>query len=374
MTHTDADALVLGGGLAGSMVALELARAGRQPVVLERTKSAHHKVCGEFLSGEAIHYLARHNVNPAALGAVRLHAVRLVLRKAIIEDTLPFPAYSLTRSLLDEALLLRAASAGVDVQRNCTVESVQQEEGAWCASVRDGRCFRSKHAFLATGKHDLRGWPRPAGTHRGLVAFKMYYRLTPQQHAALGDAIELILFPGGYAGLQPVEGGRVNLCLLITGKCLKGAGSSWAGVSSHLMRHSPHLAARLDRATPLLDAPLTAAHIPYGHVQATSPNGLWYVGDQAAVIPSFCGDGMAIALHSGAVAAQHFLQGDRSETYQLQLRAQLRRRLALATRLSQVLVALPEAAQIVRLAPTLLSRIALMTRIPERALLAEASF
>lgn len=369
MTPVDTDALVLGGGLAGCTVALDLARAGRQTVLLERSKAAHHKVCGEFLSGEALHYLTRQGIDLAALGAVALHSVRLVLRSGIIEDRLPFAAYSLTRSVLDEELLKRAAAAGVDVQRNSTVESLQQEDGAWSASVRDGRRLRSKNIFLATGKHDLRGFPRPAGTHRGLIAFKMYYQLTPQQHAQLGDAIELILFPGGYAGLQPVEGGRVNLCLLVTGKCLKSVGNNWAGLLPHLLRHSPSLQMRLDGATAILDAPLTASHIPYGHVQANSPDGLWHLGDQAAVIPSFCGDGMAIALHSGAVAARHFLQGDRAETYQLQLRAQLGRRLALATRLSQVMVAWPEAAQLVRLAPGLLSRIASMTRIPNAALL-----
>ncbi|SEB99835.1 NAD(P)/FAD-dependent oxidoreductase [Terriglobus roseus] len=369
MTPIDAEALIVGGGLAGSMVALELAKAGRGAVLLERSKAAHHKVCGEFLSAETIHYLARHNVDLPALGAISLHSVRLVLRRGIVEDRLPFAAYSLTRSVLDEALLTHAAAAGVVVERNSAVEHLQPQGAAWCASVRDGRSFRSANIFLATGKHDLRGFSRPAGTHRGLIAFKMYYRLTPQQHAQLGAAVELILFPGGYAGLQPVEDGRVNLCLLVTGKCLKSVGSNWAGLVPYLFRHAPHLEERLRGAVSLLDAPLTASHIPYGHMQAASRDGLWHLGDQAAVIPSFCGDGMAIALHSGAVAAHHFLKGDRAETYQLQLRSQLGRRLALATRLSQAMVAWPEAAQIARLVPGLLSRIASMTRIPDTALL-----
>ena len=45
-----ADHLVIGGGLAGSMVALRLAAAGREVTLLERERTAHHKVCGEFLS------------------------------------------------------------------------------------------------------------------------------------------------------------------------------------------------------------------------------------------------------------------------------------------------------------------------------------
>ena len=49
---------MIGGGLAGSMVAMRLASAGREVVLLEKEREAHHKVCGEFLSREAIHYLA----------------------------------------------------------------------------------------------------------------------------------------------------------------------------------------------------------------------------------------------------------------------------------------------------------------------------
>ena len=369
MIRSDKAALVVGGGLAGSMVALELARAGRPSVLLERSSGPHNVVCGEFLSSETIHYLARHQVDLAELGAVPISQLRLALPGNLLQENLPFPAYSLTRFRLDEELLRSAAIAGVDVQRDCHVNGLEEHSGMWRVSARDGRTFRSSDVFLATGKHDLRGWPRPAGTHRGLVAFKMYFTLAPQQHTALGNAVELILFRGGYAGLQPVEGGRVNLCLLVTARRLQQAGSTWGGLLPDLLRESSHLADRLHGAAPLLDAPLAASHIPYGHMQAESPGGLWRVGDQAAVIPSFCGDGMAIALHSSALAARHYLRRETSAWYQGQLRQHLRYRLALATRLSQCLVAFPAAGHIARLVPGLLSRIACMTRISDSVLL-----
>lgn len=365
------EALVIGGGLAGSMLALELARNGNATALLERSKGPHHTVCGEFLSSEAIHYLRRHDIDLDALGAVTIRRIRLVLRKTCIEEALPFPARSLTRYVLDDALLQRAAAAGVKVWRECHADGLQRQSDMWSVAVRGGDAFHARDVFLATGKHDLRGWHRPAGTHHGLLAFKMYYQLTTQQHAAVSDTIELILFHGGYAGLQPVEGGRVNLCLLVNKEVLQNVGSNWTQLLAHILNHAPHLADRLQHATPLLDAPLAASHIPYGHVQADAPAGLWRLGDQAAVIPSFCGDGMAIALHSATLAARHYMQGDNSEIYQRQLRQQLGRRIAIAARLSQWMVAFPEAAQIARLFPGLLSRIAAMTRIPSEALLTE---
>ena len=53
---TTVDNLVIGGGLAGSMVAIGLATAGRQVTLLEKKSAASHKVCGEFLSPEAVGY------------------------------------------------------------------------------------------------------------------------------------------------------------------------------------------------------------------------------------------------------------------------------------------------------------------------------
>lgn len=363
------DALIVGGGLAGSMVALELARAGRHPVLLERSKGPHDKVCGEFLSREALHYLERHSIDVLALGAVPIRSVRLALRKTQRECELPFVALSLSRRRLDEEMLRVASSAGIEVHRDACACSLEERHGAWSATLRDGRVLQARTAFLATGKHDLRGWTRPPGTHRGLVAFKMYYRLERKQYAQLGNAVELILFPGGYAGLQAVEEGKVNLCLLVSSERLRKCGSQWPGLLQHLLQSAPHLAERLDGAVPLLPAALAISHIPYGHMQRPLPDGLWRIGDQAAVIPSFCGDGMAIALHSGALAAQEFLRGASPENYQRTLRTQLRWRLSSAARLSQLLVALPQAAQLVRWFPRLLSTIALITRIPDTALL-----
>ena len=58
-------------------------------------------------------------------------------------------------------------------------------------------------------------------------------------------------------------------------------------------------------AEPLLARPLTISGVPYGFLAPPRPDDpVFRLGDQAAVIPSFCGDGMAIALHSAVLAAE----------------------------------------------------------------------
>jgi hypothetical protein len=79
-----------------------------------------------------------------------------------------------------------------------------------------------------------------------------------------------------------------NLCLVITKKQLSAYGKSW-------------------------DKPLAIFGIPYGFVYRPSDREsatLFRLGDQMAVIPSLCGDGMDIALHTGFMAADFYLKAD----------------------------------------------------------------
>jgi flavin-dependent dehydrogenase len=117
---------------------------------------------------------------------------------------------------------------------------------------------------------------------------------------------------------------------------------------------------------------LAISSIPYGHL-AGQPFGLWCVGDQAAVIPSFTGDGMSIALHSAALATEMYLAGESAEQYNHRLHAQLNRGMSLASRLSRSMVT--KAGRSLALFglfffPNAMRCIAASTRIPKQALLA----
>lgn len=363
------EAVVIGGGLSGSTLAIRLAEEGRDVLLLEKSAAAEDKMCGEFFSREALHYLARLGVDPVAFGAVAINGVRLAQRRILAESALPFQALSLTRRVLDEALLARAVAAGAEVRRGVRAQALDAQADGWIAKLPGAREVRAKTAFLATGKYDLHGWQRRGGRQNDLVAFKMYFRLAPAQIAALGGFVELILFPGGYAGLQPVERGVANLCLLVTRARLKQCDSSWAKLLEHMCATSPHLALRLQGAVPTLARPLALSSIPYGYLPARSTGSLWRVGDQAAVIPSFSGDGMSIALHSAHVAADLYLRGKTPQQFAASLSAQLRPGVGLATTLSRLLVAMPAAAHVTRLWPGLLRRIVTATRVPDHALL-----
>ena len=363
-------AVVVGGGPAGAALATRLALAGRQVVLVEREPVPTDKVCGEFLSHEARDYLAFLGLDLPALGAVPIDAVRLCVRGHVVAVPLPFAASSLSRRVLDEALLGRAASAGAVVRRGAKVVELSRAGSGWSARLEDGTFVKTAEAFLATGKHDLRGHRRPRGLQDDLVAFKLHWRLAPRQAAELERHVELVLFEGGYAGLQPVEGGRANLCLLVRRRRLLALGQRWGALLAAMRAESPHLDARLAGAEPCGARPLALSAIPYGHVRRRA-DGIWRLGDQAAVIPSFSGDGMSIALHSAELAAATYLEGGTADVYQRRLSRDVTGQVLLATLLSQGLVRRPGQTALCAAAslwPGLMSSVAFHTRVPNAAL------
>jgi flavin-dependent dehydrogenase len=336
MPRPTVDNLVIGGGLAGSMVAIRLAAAGRQVTLLEMEATAHHKVCGEFLSPEAVVYLNQVKINTLDLGAATIRFVRLSSKQRVVETTLPFTALSLSRFALDEALLSRAEECGCKVQRGSFVEQLNNQDNLWSAQLRGGESVCAHSVFLANGKHDLRGWERAHTGQGDLVAFKLHWQLDPAQTEILRDFIELFLFPRGYGGLSLVERDVANLCLVVRKAELRRVGG-WQKLLASILDDNLHLKQRLQGAKALWDRPLAISSIPYGHL-AGQPFGLWCVGDQAAVIPSFTGDGMSIALHSAALASEMYLAGESAEQYNRRLHAQLSRGMGLATGLSRSMV------------------------------------
>lgn len=312
-------ALIIGGGLAGAAAGIDLAGAGLSPLLVEREAGPHDKICGEFLSGEAVAALAGLGVNARALGAVPITRVEINAGRRQASAALPFPALSLSRRVLDAALLERAEAVGVNVQRGVSVRGLV----GGMAQTTAGDIGASA-LLIANGKHDLRGVPRAEGPDE--IGFKMYFRSAALSRRLAGT-VAVTFFDGGYAGLQPVEGDRLNLCLLVGGPHYRVLGN-WQTLLARLA-DEPALAALAD-AEPLLPRPLAISRVPYGHLAAPAGDGLWRLGDQAAVIPSFCGDGMAIALESGRLAAAMLAEGATAAAYQRALLQRTRRPVRLA--------------------------------------------
>jgi flavin-dependent dehydrogenase len=220
-----------------------------------------------------------------------------------VEAALPHPAAGLSRRRLDAALLEAAAEAGAVVTRGRAARAGDAE--ARSIRLDDGEEIVADALFLATGKHELRGLARDLGGRVGRLSIGLRKALaaSPSLHAALAGTIELHLFDGGYAGLLLQEDGSANLCL----SAVQGRLGEEGGVQGLLTRvtaEAPILAERLGDAAEGWEA---IAGVPYGWRSQDTPEGVFRLGDQSAVIASLAGDGVAIALRSGEQAAAAML-------------------------------------------------------------------
>jgi len=368
--------VIAGGGLAGASAACVLAAAGRDVVVIERQPAPSDKICGEFISAEAQNYVSRIGIDLAALGAHRINAVRLVHREKIVSSALPFNGFGLSRRVLDEALLRRAAQLGAEIRRGEAIH-VRQVGGKLVLDVPSGAEFRPETLFLATGKHDLRGLRRKTTVQNDLVGFKVHLRLAPTQIAALAGHVELIMLPDGYAGLQLVENNLANLCLLVSSVRLQRAGGTWEGLLQDLLGSEPHLHGRLTGCS-LASGPVSIFRVPYGFVHRPArddPPGVFRLGDQMGVIPSFTGDGMSIAMHSAILAAGFHLAGSRAEDYHRVLRSDIRGQIRRAAALHRIATTGAGRMVLMRLSaiwPAGMQLAARLTRVPSSALMQPA--
>lgn len=307
------ETIVVGGGPAGAATACGLAAAGGDVVLIERSDGPHHKVCGEFLSVETQAQLQSLGVDAAVLGAVAIDQVAVYSPAHSVATVLPFRALSLSRYRLDDALLRRAGTRGAQVKRGIGVRSVTPDGDGWTVHADDG-ALQCRHLVLATGKVGLRGIDDTRDGSR--VGLKMHLRLTESARRALAGRIELYFIERSYAGLELIEDGVANLCVLMPRDLVARLGPGWPPVQDHLTRALPALTERLSGAQPLWDKPLAVVCPAAGHLHHEDGPAVYCVGDRLAHIPPFTGDGLAIALASARLAAEH-LYRDESPTHYL---------------------------------------------------------
>src|SRR5690606_21370794 len=146
----------------------------------------------------------------------------------------------------------------------------------------------AEHLFMATGKRNVRGVRRRAPM-RHWIGFK---RHIPLASSFAEQKVILVPFSSGYLGVQPVAPGLGTLCLAARYEKPPPIGEIW----KQIMRENP-LLARLGADGNAPPRPLAIAEVPYGFLRARSTGPFW-LGDQAAVVPSFTGTGIGVALRS----------------------------------------------------------------------------
>jgi len=306
------------------MAAILLARGGAAPTLLDRDAEVGDALCGGFLSWKTAERLRAVGIGPVELGAHVVETLALFAGTHEALAALPSPGFGLSRRALDGALRRRAVGDGarlvIDRARVIRPGLVVGEEREWLAET----------IFLASGKHDVRGGVRPREDRDPALGLRVRLPADECLRVLLRGRIELHLFRGGYAGIVLQEDGSANFCLALRKSLLSEAGGDPRELLSRLAAEHPRFGDRMAFA-PVDLAIDTIGSVPYGWIARTTDNGMWRLGDQAAVIPSLAGEGMAIAMAGGAMAAQAFLAGRDARGFQAEFAARAQRPVRIAS-------------------------------------------
>ena len=274
---------IIGGGLAGLSLGLALRRE-KVPVTLhEAGDYPRHRVCGEFITGLAASTIARLGLGPSLRDALRHEEVAWSIGDGPPRvQRLPAPALGISRHVLDARLAREFVARGGELHlRSRIVERAN----------RPGRVF-------ATGR-------RRAAEPRW-IGLKLHARDLP-----LTRDLEMHLGEHSYVGLSRIEDDAVNVCGLFRRRALARRGPQLlfdylraAGLGTLAERLA---GAQLDSASFCAVAALN-----FDRRFKSTPSGI-ALGDAAAMIPPFTGNGMAMAFQSAELALDPLLAYARNE-------------------------------------------------------------
>ncbi|MEK6676712.1 MAG: NAD(P)/FAD-dependent oxidoreductase [Planctomycetota bacterium] len=193
------DVAIIGAGPAGSTAAIELARAGRSVLLIEKRFFPREKVCGGCLSGRAAARFKQLLGPDREIPGLPGSQVSFVIGSYRLTCNPHGATWVVPRAEMDACLANTAGEAGAEI-RYGQAAALEQSEQGWDVILGAER-IRAKAILLATG---LGGLPAKLGIHntsrsRPMIA-QQWIQPTRCLSSPLGS-VELHWLRGGYVGL-----------------------------------------------------------------------------------------------------------------------------------------------------------------------------
>jgi menaquinone-9 beta-reductase len=292
--------VIIGGGIAGLITSIQLAKAGISCIVFEKKMYPFHRVCGEYISNETIPFLKSLDLfpsifNPPAIQRFQLSAVSG--RNEILP--LDLGGFGISRYVFDNFLYQKARSLGVEFFLKEEVTDVQFSEEKFLvkSSTKNVEADIVVGCFGKRSRIDIqlnRDFIRKRSPYVGIK----YHIETEHPH----DLIALHNFNGGYCGISNVENGVTNLCYLTHRENVKRF-KTIREMEECILFKNPLLKNIFNNSKFIFDRPETINEISF-ETKSPVENHVMMVGDAAGMITPLCGNGMAMAIHASKILSE----------------------------------------------------------------------
>jgi flavin-dependent dehydrogenase len=292
--------IIIGGGLAGLITGIRLARWNIACTIIEKKDYPFHRVCGEYISNETLPFLKNEGLYPEILQPSSISRFKLSsISGKSMELLLSTGGFGISRYAFDHFLYEKAKQAGVTFLLNTEAESITFKNKQF-----EIKCPKETlNAFLVIGSFGKRSkldsqLNRSFFKKRSPYVGVKYHIRT--QHP--DNLIALHNFRGGYCGISNVEDGKTNLCYLTHRDNLKKF-RSIPEMEEAVLFENPHLKSIFNASEFLFEKPETINEISF-ETKETVWNHVLMTGDAAGMIAPLCGNGMAMAIHSAKILSE----------------------------------------------------------------------
>ncbi|MCF2488952.1 NAD(P)/FAD-dependent oxidoreductase [Dyadobacter sp. CY347] len=301
------DCGIIGGGLAGLCLAIQLADRGVSVVLFEKNQYPFHKVCGEYISMESWDFIKSLGLNLDQLNLPIINKLGISSEKGfMLEHNLQMGGFGISRFSLDHALSRIAIAKGVVILEHCRVNGmedlgnegfiVKSALGDYNVSILCGSYGKYTPQFLARNPAET---VNESGNYIG-VKYHIKTDLAPNR-------IELHNFKDGYCGISKVDQDWHCLCYLTTSRNLQDNGKDIKAMEANVLHKNPFLKSYFTEAEFINKAPLVISNIHFSKKQ-TQTDGVFLLGDAAGSITPLCGNGMSMGIRASKMLATELIR------------------------------------------------------------------
>jgi flavin-dependent dehydrogenase len=314
------DAVVVGGGPAGAVAGIHLARAGLETLILEREHFPRFaigesllplgngllKEIGVWEDLEREGYVVKRGADFRTGDGGR--SVRFRFEKALGPEHAS--TFQVERSRFDALLLRKAGEEGCRVVHGARVASVRHagDEGVEVDYVHDG----AAHPVTARWLVDAGGRAGVAGAglgfrkrptrHRKMTAIYGHFHGAGREEGDTAGNTVIIRFREGWFWLIPVAPDKTSVGAVLPNSLLREMGGNPGEVFDKLVADTPEVARLMDGARATMPVRATA---DYSWRHETFARGrIFLTGDAAGFVDPIFSSGVMLAMKSARLAAR----------------------------------------------------------------------
>ena len=297
------DIIIVGGGLAGLVSALNLSRKGKKVLLIEKHAYPKHKVCGEYISREVLPYLHSLDFDPYKFGAKEIKKLTFSTSSNLsISSSLQLGGFSISRYCIDFELKKKAEINGARVLK-AKVSGIKFHNELFSVNTSSMDTYTAPLVIGAFGKRsniDMKLNRTFLHKQSHFLAVKAHYKgIFPD------DSVGLHNFEGGYCGISKVENNHINICYLMHAKIFNKY-NNIQEFQENVLYKNKLIKKVLANSELVFDQPLVIGNICFSSKNLVEDH-ILMCGDSAGMIHPLAGNGMGMAIRSAQIVSELIL-------------------------------------------------------------------